>query len=90
MLLYDSTWPLDPRPCTAQDVNFLGVPGVRHVQPELSRFRERILMKNIAYAGALVAILNVDMAIVEELLLETFSNQEGAARIQSSRAEPWL
>ena len=49
--------------------------------------RERILMKNIAYAGALVALLDIDMAIVEQLLDEKFagkkalreSNHEGAA-----------
>ena len=44
-------------------------------------------MKNIAYAGALIAILDVDMEIVEQLLDEKFSakkalresNPDGAA-----------
>src|SRR6185437_15355580 len=31
------------------------------------------LMKNIAYAGALIAVLDVDMSIVEELLDEKFA-----------------
>jgi 2-oxoglutarate ferredoxin oxidoreductase subunit alpha len=35
--------------------------------------RERILMKNIAYAGSLVAILDVDMDVVRQLLDEKFS-----------------
>ena len=39
--------------------------------------RERILMKNIAYAGALVALLNIDMPIVEQLLEERFASKKG-------------
>ena len=37
--------------------------------------RERTLMKNIAYAGSLVAILDIDMPIVEELLTERFAGK---------------
>ena len=39
--------------------------------------RERILMKNIAYAGTLVATLDVDMQIVEDLLEEKYSGKKG-------------
>ncbi len=46
-------------------------------------------MKNIAYAGALVALLDVDMEIVEQLLDEKFAAQEGAARIESHARCAW-
>ena len=43
--------------------------------------RERILMKNIAYAGALVAFLGIDMDVIAELLDAKFAGKE---RLRSS------
>ena len=74
-VLYDSTWPLDPN-LHRSDVHFLGVPLSEMCNRSFRDSRERILMKNIAYAGALVAILDVDMEIVETLLEETFSGKK--------------
>ena len=71
-VLYDSTWPLDPH-LHRDDVTFLGVPLARMCNAHFRESRERILMKNIAYAGALIAVLDVDMAIVEQLLDEKFA-----------------
>ena len=74
-VLYDSTWPLDPS-LYRTDVTFLGVPLAAMCNGEFRDSRERILMKNIAYAGALVAALDIDMRIVEELLDETFAGKK--------------
>jgi 2-oxoglutarate/2-oxoacid ferredoxin oxidoreductase subunit alpha len=71
-VLYDSSWPLDPS-LHREDVTFLGVPLAEMCNRSFRESRERILMKNIAYAGALIAILDVDMQIVEQLLDEKFS-----------------
>ncbi len=49
-LLYDSTWPLDPK-LIREDVNYLGVPFSKMCNETFKESRERILMKNIAYAG---------------------------------------
>ena len=46
----------------------LGVPFAQMCNEKFRDPRERILMKNIAYAGSLVAVLNVDMHLVEALL----------------------
>ena len=73
-LLYDSTWPLDPR-LTRPDVTYLGMPLAEMCNAQFSGVRERILMKNIAYAGALSALLNMDTAIIRELLKEKFSRK---------------
>src|ERR1700735_3051384 len=62
-LLYDSSWPLDPA-LLRDDVHFLGVPYAQLCNDNFRDPRERILMKNIAYAGSLVAALQVDMEIV--------------------------
>jgi 2-oxoglutarate ferredoxin oxidoreductase subunit alpha len=83
-LLYDSTWPLDAK-LIREDVNYLGVPFSKMCNETFKEARERILMKNIAYAGTLVAILDVDMAIVEQLLDEKFSAKK-AMRESNSKA----
>jgi 2-oxoglutarate/2-oxoacid ferredoxin oxidoreductase subunit alpha len=74
-LLYDSSWPLDPA-LSRPDVTFLGVPLAKLCNEIFSDSRERILMKNIAYLGALVAFLDIDMGIIEELLDEKFSKKK--------------
>src|SRR5271170_5055842 len=71
-VLYDSTWPLDPA-LLRDDVSFLGVPFAQLCNENFRDPRERILMKNIAYAGTLVAVLDVDMDIVAALLDEKYA-----------------
>jgi len=73
-LLYDSTWPLDPR-LARPDVTYLGIPLAEMCNAAFNGVRERILMKNIAYAGALSALLQIDMSIVRALLTEKFSRK---------------
>lgn len=74
-VLYDSSWPLDPD-LERDDVNFLGVPLAKMCLENFTKPRERILMKNIAYAGAVVALVGIDLEIVANLLAETFSRNE--------------
>jgi 2-oxoglutarate ferredoxin oxidoreductase subunit alpha len=71
-IMYDSSWPLDPS-LIRSDVTFLGVPLAKLCNENFEGSRERILMKNIAYAGSLIAVLDIDMNIVEELLAEKFA-----------------
>ncbi len=73
-VLYDSSWPLD-KSLYREDVKFLPVPFARMCNERFREPRERTLMKNIAYAGTLVAILDIDMPIVEELLTERFAGK---------------
>ncbi len=74
-VIYDSSWPLD-RSLYRDDINFLPVPLAQLCNEHFKDPRERILMKNIAYAGALVAALRIDMPIIEELLAERFSGKK--------------
>ncbi len=73
-LLYDSTWPLDPR-LIRPDVTYLGIPLAEMCNAEFAGVRERILMKNIAYAGALSALIDMDTSVIRELLKEKFSRK---------------
>jgi 2-oxoglutarate ferredoxin oxidoreductase subunit alpha len=75
-VLYDSSWPL-PAALLRPDVNFLGVPLARLCNEAFGEPRERILMKNIAYAGALVALLDIDMTVIDKLLEEKFAKKKG-------------
>src|ERR1700761_1574631 len=83
-VLYDSTWPLDSS-LARDDIHFLPVPLARMCNESFPDSRARILMKNIAYAGALVALLDIDMRIVEELLDERFAGKK-ALRESNLRA----
>ncbi|HEU4628885.1 MAG TPA: 2-oxoacid:acceptor oxidoreductase subunit alpha [Gemmatimonadaceae bacterium] len=74
-VLYDASWPMDPA-LRRDDVTFLGVPFGQLCVDAFAGDRERTLMKNIAYAGALVALLDIDMAIVRRLLEERFARKQ--------------
>ena len=74
-LLYDSSWPLDAA-LHREDITFLGVPLARLCNENFDDPRVRILMKNIAYAGAMVATLNIDMDVVNTLLDEKFAGKK--------------
>src|SRR6201986_4164951 len=73
-LVYDSTWPLDAD-LFRDDVTFIGVPLARLCNENFQGARERILVKNIACAGTLIALLDIDEAIVNELLQEKFGKK---------------
>lgn len=81
-LLFDSTWPLDTS-LQRPDVTFLGVPFAQLCVEHFRESRERILMKNIAYAGSLVALLDMELSVVEELLQEMYGKKK--ALLESNR-----
>jgi len=74
-LLYDSTWPLDGR-LVRPDVTYLGIPLAELCNAQFSGMRERILMKNIAYVGALAALLRMDSDIIRALLKEKYGRKQ--------------
>ena len=74
-LMFDSSWPLDPE-LIRDDVKFLGIPLAKMCTENFTEPRERILVKNIAYAGALCAVLNIDMDVVNGLLEEKYGKKK--------------
>ena len=74
-VLYDSSWPMADT-LKREDVEFLGVPLARMCVESFEKPRERILMKNIAYTGALAALLEMDLDVIRTLLEETFGTRK--------------
>jgi 2-oxoglutarate ferredoxin oxidoreductase subunit alpha len=73
-VLYDATKELDDD-LLRDDVTFLGIPLARMCAERFERARERILMKNIGYVGALCALLDIEMDVVKGMLEEKFSHK---------------
>jgi 2-oxoglutarate ferredoxin oxidoreductase subunit alpha len=73
-LMYDSSYPLDPE-LHRDGIHFLGVPCGEMVVEAFERDRDRVLLRNIVYTGALAALLDFDMDVVDELLREKFSKK---------------
>ncbi|MEP6782116.1 MAG: 2-oxoacid:acceptor oxidoreductase subunit alpha [Acidobacteriota bacterium] len=71
-LLFDSSWPLDEK-LKRPDVTYIGVPLAEMCNAAFKGVRERILMKNIAYAGALAALIGMDTEIVANLTKEKYA-----------------
>jgi 2-oxoglutarate ferredoxin oxidoreductase subunit alpha len=74
-LLYDSTWPMDGS-LRRDDVTFLEVPLGQMCVEAFQGDRERVLMKNITYVGALAAFLDIDMEVIQAMLEEKFSRKK--------------
>jgi 2-oxoglutarate ferredoxin oxidoreductase subunit alpha len=71
ILIYDSTWPRHTT-LTRDDVTIMGIPLARLCNEKFTNARARVLMKNVAYVGAIAALLNIDMDVIRQLLSETF------------------
>jgi 2-oxoglutarate/2-oxoacid ferredoxin oxidoreductase subunit alpha len=75
-ILYDSSWPLDDK-LIRDDVTYIGVPLAQMCNENFGESRERVLMKNIATAGVLIELLNIDGAVVEKLVEEKYGRKKG-------------
>jgi 2-oxoglutarate ferredoxin oxidoreductase subunit alpha len=73
-LIYDSTW---PRHTTLKrdDITILGIPLAKMCNEAFSVARSRILMKNVAYVGALAALLDLDLKVIRDALNKTFAKK---------------
>jgi 2-oxoglutarate ferredoxin oxidoreductase subunit alpha len=74
-LLYDSTKPL-PASKFRDDISVIGVPLTEICNREYSEPRQRQLFKNIIYVGALSALLDIDVAAIEQLIGEQYKGKE--------------
>ena len=71
-LIYDSTWPRS-KLLERDDITVIGIPFSRLCNESFDGARSRILMKNIAYVGAVAALLDIDLDVITRLLEETFA-----------------
>src|ERR671921_306290 len=74
-LFYDSTKPL-PASKFRQDITVIGIPLTAICNREYTDPRQRQLFKNIIYVGALTALLDMDVQVVEKLIGEQYKGKE--------------
>ena len=74
-LFYDSTKPL-PASKFRDDITVVGVPLTAMCNAAYQLPRERQLFKNIIYVGALAALLDMEIGVIEQLLAEQFAGKE--------------
>jgi 2-oxoglutarate ferredoxin oxidoreductase subunit alpha len=74
-LLYDSTR-VAPKSKLRDDVTAIGVPLTAICNEAWQDPRQRQLLKNIMYVGALSALLDIDIAAIEGLIGDQFRNKE--------------
>lgn len=71
-LLYDSTRHLPPESMRS-DITYLGVPLTQMSREHFSNPRQRSLLQNIVYVGAVVALLDIEYEVVCKLLQDQFA-----------------
>lgn len=74
-LFYDSTKPLPPSKFR-DDITVVGVPLTAMCNAAYQLPRERQLFKNIIYVGALAALLEIELEVIEALLAEQFAGKD--------------
>jgi 2-oxoglutarate ferredoxin oxidoreductase subunit alpha len=74
-LFYDSTKPM-PSTKFRDDITVIGVPLTAICNSQYTDPRQRQLFKNIVYVGALTALLDMDVPVVEKLIGEQFKGKE--------------
>ena len=74
-LVYDASWPLDPS-LVRESITILGIPFGQLCVENFTGDRDRTLLRNIVYAGALAALLGIDMDVIAKMLTEKFSKKQ--------------
>ena len=74
-LVYDSTKAL-PRSRFRDDITVLGVPLTEMCNQEYTDARQRLLLKNIMYVGVLTALLDMDLAVPEQLIADQYRGKD--------------
>ncbi len=72
VLLYDNTWPR-PHTLNRPDITVIGVPLSKMCNDAFAVARSRILMKNMAYVGAVAALIDLDMSVLKGLVEDMFA-----------------
>jgi 2-oxoglutarate ferredoxin oxidoreductase subunit alpha len=86
-LLYDSTKPLTTQK-TRDDLTLLGVPLTQLSNTlEGTIPRERQLLKNVIYLGALSALLGFEASVVESLIAEQFAGKDKLIKLNMKAVE---
>ncbi len=73
--VYDNTKPMDLR-LQRDDIQFIGLPLTDICRRAYTDPRQRQLFKNVIYVGALSALLDIEFAVLKDLVAEQFRGKE--------------
>ena len=71
-LIYDSTW---KRNFNRSDINIVEIPLTQLCVDSFKNPKQRALFKNIAYVGALAALMEIEYEVLETIISEQFANK---------------
>lgn len=72
--IYDSSKKLHEE-YLREDIHFIGIPMIRMCMDNFEGVRKQQLFKNVVYVGALVALLNMDVDTVKEVVADQFKSK---------------
>jgi 2-oxoglutarate ferredoxin oxidoreductase subunit alpha len=73
--LYDSTKDL-PKDFERDDITVLGIPMMQMCMDKFQDPRQRQLLKNMVYVGALAALLDIEVPVFHQIINEKFKGKE--------------
>lgn len=73
--IYDSTKYLH-KEFIREDIHYFGIPMMEMCQQHFNDARQRQLLKNMIYVGALTALLNIEVEVLQQLIREQFKGKE--------------
>jgi len=73
--IYDSTKPLY-KDFIRDDIHYLGVPMMEMCLQNFNDARQRQLLKNVIYVGALTALLDIEVDVVRQIITEQFKGKD--------------
>lgn len=74
-LMYDSTKALREQ-FIREDIHYIGIPMMKLCVEHFNDPRQHLLMKNVVYVGALAALLDMDLGVLEQLIKDQFAKKE--------------
>ena len=78
-LLYDSTRPM-PASRFRDDIRIIGIPLTQLCNAAYTEARQRQLLKNIMYVGAISALIGIEPEVIEQLLADQYKGKEKLAK----------
>ncbi len=73
--LYDSTKELH-KEFIRDDIHYLGVPMMQMCMDKFADPRQRQLLKNMVYVGAMAALIDIEIPVLQQIITEQFKSKE--------------
>lgn len=73
--IYDSTKELH-KEFIREDIKYMGIPMMQMCMDKFADPRQRQLLKNMVYVGALSALLDIELPVLQQIITEKFKGKE--------------